>query len=112
MRSRALDRPRLHVPRHAQPLGVSPIPHLMQLTDGDVVALAVLHAGISEVAEQQHDHNHRRPEFEISLRLTGHGTPRRHRACMTLIFRKLGIKISQKDFHSSELVPERHASIL
>src|SRR5260370_26024068 len=82
LRPRALDRPRLHIPRHPQPLAVSPIPHLVQLADGDVVALAILHPGISKVAEQEKNHDRSRAEFEIRFALAGHREPPAGAICL------------------------------
>src|ERR1039457_2487064 len=96
MRPRAMDRSRLHIPRHPQPLGVSPVPHLVQLADGDVVALPILHAGVSEITEQEKNHDNGRTELQISLALTGHKEPP-HRDCafLTLLDTKRRIKIRE-----------------
>src|ERR1700683_3831042 len=72
MRARSLDRPGLHIPRNPQTLRISAIPHLVQFADGDVIALAILHAGISEVTEQQQNPDRSRTELKISFALTGH----------------------------------------
>src|SRR5207253_6020362 len=43
MRAAALNRARLHITRHAKPLGVSTVTKPPQLFDRDVIALALLH---------------------------------------------------------------------
>src|SRR5580704_4465127 len=53
VRADALDRSRLHVAGYAQTFGVGSVAHFIQLCNRDVVALAVLHAGVGQVAEQQ-----------------------------------------------------------
>ena len=61
-RSGALDRPGHHISRDAQSLGIGVVAHAVQFLDGDVVALAVLYAGIGEIAERkqnQHGYRHR-----------------------------------------------------
>jgi hypothetical protein len=73
--SGALDRPRLHIPRDSQTLRVSAITHLVQFADGNVVALAILHAGVGEIAEQQKNQDRRSPELEIGLNLARHKAP-------------------------------------
>ena len=65
--SGTLDRSRLHVAGDAQALGIGAVAHLVQFLDGDVVALAVLHAGVGQVAEQQQ--NHRRSPSELQVRV-------------------------------------------
>src|SRR5580700_9776154 len=75
MRSRALDRARLHIPGHSQALRVSAVAHFVQLADGDVIALAILHAGIREVAQQEKNQDRSPAELQISFALTGHEEP-------------------------------------
>src|SRR5260221_7542525 len=52
------DRARHNVSAHAQMLGVDGSVHGVQLFDGYVVALALLHPGPCEIAERQHNHRH------------------------------------------------------
>ena len=74
-RSRALDRPRHHIARHAQTLRVSVIPHAVQFFDGDVIALAVLHARVGQIAQRQHNQHRHRPEFQIFAGFARHELP-------------------------------------
>src|SRR5207248_1805495 len=60
----ALDRARQNVSSHAQTLGVSAVAHATQFFDGDVVALALLHAGVGEVPERQHNDDYRAAELQ------------------------------------------------
>ncbi len=70
--SRAFDRARLYIPGDAQALRVRTVAHPVEFLDGDVVALAVLYAGVGEVAQQQDDNRCRSAKFEISLGLIRH----------------------------------------
>ena len=45
----------LHVAAYAQALGISIVAHLIQLVDGDVIALALLDAGVSEIPKRDHN---------------------------------------------------------
>ena len=71
----ALDRSRHHVAGHAQALGVSVVAHAVQFLDGDVVALAVLHAGVGEIAEGEQNHHGHRTKFQIFAGFARHETP-------------------------------------
>ena len=63
IRSAALDGPGLYVSCHAQALGVCPVAHPAQFFDGDVVALALLYAGVGKISERQQDDHHGAAEF-------------------------------------------------
>ena len=75
MGSSTFDRTRLHISRYAQTFRESAIAHLVQFADRDVVALAVLHARVGEVPEQQKNDDCSAAELEIGLRLAGHNAP-------------------------------------
>jgi hypothetical protein len=77
VRSPALDRTRLHVAGNPQALAVGRIPHLVQLFDGDVVTLAVLHAGVGKVGKQHQNDDRRAAEFQVGFGLVGHKSPHR-----------------------------------
>ena len=77
MRSSAVDGARLNIAGHAQAFRVRAIAHLVQFLDGDIVAFAVLHAGVCKIAEQQQDKYRRATKLQIRLGLTGHICPRR-----------------------------------
>ena len=64
VRPAALNGSWLHIARDAQALAVCPIAHGLQLFDGDVVALAVLHAGVGEVPEHHQDGDGRRTKLQ------------------------------------------------
>jgi len=66
---------------------------LVKLADGYVVALAVLYAGISEIPEQQENHDRGRAELEISFTLAGHKQPPLH-ALLTLLDAKPRSKVA------------------
>src|SRR5258708_27617723 len=83
--SSALDRAGLHISRNSQALGESAIAHLVQLADRNVVALAVLHAGVREITKQQKNHNRGRAEFEIGFTLAGHTKPPTEAICRSYI---------------------------
>ena len=72
MRSRPLDRSRLHIASNPQALSICAIAHLVQLFDRDVIALAILHARVGKVAQQQQNRRCRTTELEISLGLAWH----------------------------------------
>src|SRR5271165_1287716 len=95
----AFDRAWLDVPRYPQALRVNPVPHLVQLTDGDVVTLAVLHPGICQVAEQEKDYERGPTEFGIRFSLAGHDQHHRavYRSPPTLRDTAAGIKIPDFD---------------
>ena len=71
MRSRLANGTRLNIAAYAQVLALS-IVQFVQLIDGDVIALALLHSGVSQKAERSHNHgdcNAKAHEFAV---LWGH----------------------------------------
>lgn len=59
IRANLLDGSRLHIPRYPQPPTQSLLALLVQLGNGDVVALAFLHSGPEDIAEGHDNHaNH------------------------------------------------------
>ena len=82
MGSCAMDGAGLNVPCDAQALRVGAISHFVQLFDGYVVTLAVLHTGIGQVTEQQQNDRCRSAELQISLGLSGHVCPSGKSPCL------------------------------
>src|ERR1700746_2961157 len=72
MRAAALNRARLHITRHAKPLGVSTVTKPPQLFDRDVIALALLHPGVGKIAQHHQDQNRSAAEFQILTALARH----------------------------------------
>src|SRR5580704_3044568 len=64
VRALALDGAGLDVSSDSQPLCIGAVAHLVQLFDGDVIALGVLYAGVGEVAEQKENGRRRCAEFD------------------------------------------------
>jgi hypothetical protein len=77
----ALDRSGLYVSRHPQALRVSGVAHGLQLFDGDVIAFAVLDAGIRQVTQQHHDERGRSAELQKGIGLARHTTIRSSKNC-------------------------------
>jgi len=71
-RSVPLDRTGLNIPRNPQALGVGRVSHSPQFLDSDVIALALLDAGISEIPERQQDDYRGTAEFQVSAAFAGH----------------------------------------
>ena len=67
MRAGALDRSRLNVAGYAQPLGICPIAHPVQLFDGDVITFAFLHARVGEITEHSRITTVAPPNFRYLL---------------------------------------------
>src|SRR5438445_4532774 len=77
MRAAALNRARLHITRHAKPLGVSTVTKPPQLFDRDVIALALLHPGVGKIAQHHQDQNGSAAEFQVFAAFARHkGFPR------------------------------------
>src|ERR1035438_3098151 len=79
-----LDRARLHVSGNPQTLRIGAVPHLVQLFNGDVITLAVLHTSVGKVAEQHQNHCRRSTELQISFRLARHKKPHREKPTLKL----------------------------
>src|SRR6516164_11023494 len=67
--SLALDGAWSDVASDAQPLAVGVGTHAVQFLDGDVIALAVLNAGVGEIAERNNDNDDDRAEAQVSTAL-------------------------------------------
>ena len=99
-----LDRSRLHIAGDSQTLRVRAVAHLMQLLDGDVVALAVLDTGVCQVGKQQQDEKRRSAKLQIRLQWTGHRILRGRTPPLTLSSPRIEIKIG-KGALATDLTP-------
>src|SRR5208283_4401132 len=68
----ALDGAGNNISCDAQPLAVCAVAHAVQFLDGDVVALAVLHAGVGKIAQRKQDHGDHRAKAHIPASLIRH----------------------------------------
>ena len=68
-----LDGSGLDIAGNPEALAVGAVAHAVKFFDGDVVAFALLYAGVGQVGEGEQDDNRHRAEFQISAGLTGHG---------------------------------------
>src|SRR6185437_5121373 len=97
VRTAALNRAGLHVAGDAQALGIGAIAHPMQLFDGDVVALTLLHAGVGQVAQGEQNQHHRDPEFQ---ELTG---LRRHEGTLLLTLLAAETRVKERGSANADL---------
>src|SRR5208337_4563752 len=68
----ALNGAGLNVSRHPQTLGVGGIAHGAQFLDGDVIALALLDAGVRQITEREQNRYDGPAELQVLAGLTRH----------------------------------------
>ena len=68
----ALDGPRCDVAGHSQALAVGAVAQTPELADSDVIAFALLHAGVAQVSQSEHDDGDSRAKLHIFFAGSGH----------------------------------------